>query len=121
MLQAHPIINYLFNNAGYLTREEEVTVDGLEREWAINTIAPYVLSEQLRPALAKGGVIVNTSSGAVYAYQTMKNLLDTGYKTPGLLGMYSMSKRVLTTMTLHMKTSFAQEDIYPSPPPPVYI
>jgi retinol dehydrogenase 12 len=62
----HPRIGILVNNAGIITRQRQVTVDGLERQLAVNHLAPFLLTLRLLDALRGGAPsrIVNVSSGA---------------------------------------------------------
>ena len=62
----HPRIGLLVNNAAVITRRREVTADGLERQLAVNHLAPFLLTVRLLGALRAGAParIVNVSSGA---------------------------------------------------------
>lgn len=62
----HPRIGLLINNAGVITRRREVTVDGLERQLAVNHLAPFLLTVRLLGALRAGAParVVNVSSAA---------------------------------------------------------
>jgi NAD(P)-dependent dehydrogenase (short-subunit alcohol dehydrogenase family) len=57
-----PSIDVLINNAGAFFDHREVTADGLERTFALNHMAYFVVTEALRPALAADARIVSTSS-----------------------------------------------------------
>ena len=61
---AHETIDVLINNAGIFHTPHTVTPDGLDVRFAVNTIAPYLLTRKLLPVLAEDGRIVNTSSAA---------------------------------------------------------
>jgi NAD(P)-dependent dehydrogenase (short-subunit alcohol dehydrogenase family) len=52
LLRAYPRIDVLVNNAGALFQRREVTTDALERTFALNHMAYFVLTEQLRERLA---------------------------------------------------------------------
>jgi NAD(P)-dependent dehydrogenase (short-subunit alcohol dehydrogenase family) len=54
------------NNAGVITRRRELTADGFERQFAVNHLAPFLLTLRLMDALRAGAPsrIVNVSSGA---------------------------------------------------------
>ena len=62
----HPRIGILVNNAGVITRRRETSADGLERQFAVNHLAPFLLTLGLMDALRAGAPsrIVNVSSGA---------------------------------------------------------
>jgi NAD(P)-dependent dehydrogenase (short-subunit alcohol dehydrogenase family) len=57
-------IDVLANNAGAVFQTREITADGLEKTFAVNHMAYFVVTARLRPALAPDARIVNTASGA---------------------------------------------------------
>jgi NAD(P)-dependent dehydrogenase (short-subunit alcohol dehydrogenase family) len=61
-----PRIDVLINNAGNIFAARGVTADGLERTFALNHMAYFVLTHQLRERLVASAParIVNTASGA---------------------------------------------------------
>ena len=59
-----PAIDVLLNNAGAFFERREVTADGLERTFAVNHMAYFVITELLRPHLAQDARIVSTASVA---------------------------------------------------------
>jgi retinol dehydrogenase 12 len=61
-----PRIDVLINNAGAMFAERGVTADGLERTFAVNHMAYFVLTNRLTPSLvaASQARIVNTASAA---------------------------------------------------------
>lgn len=63
---AEPRIDVLVNNAGAIFARRQVTEDGLERTFAVNHMAYFVLTDCLRARLAASAParIVNTASGA---------------------------------------------------------
>ena len=66
IVQMEPRIDVLINNAGAMFAERGTTADGLERTFATNHMAYFVLSNRLKPSLvaASGARIVNTASAA---------------------------------------------------------
>lgn len=62
----YPHLHVLINNAGVITREREVTADGLEVQFAVNHLAYFLLTNLLLPQLQAGAPsrIINVSSGA---------------------------------------------------------
>ncbi len=59
----HPDLQVLINNAGVSKFAHEVTPDGLETTFAVNYMAPFLLSNLLLPVLARNrGSIVNIGS-----------------------------------------------------------
>ncbi|HUN45892.1 MAG TPA: SDR family oxidoreductase [Stellaceae bacterium] len=66
LLAAYPRIDILINNAGALFPRREVTVDGLERTFALNHMAYFLLTNLLRERLIASSParIVNVASRA---------------------------------------------------------
>lgn len=62
----YPELHVLINNAGIIPPRREVTVDGLEKQFAVNHLAYFLLTSLLLPHLLAGAPsrIVNVSSGA---------------------------------------------------------
>ena len=62
----YPRLHVLVNNAGVITRRRQVTVDGIELQFAVNHLAYFVLTHLLLDALKAGAPsrIVNVTSGA---------------------------------------------------------
>jgi len=56
-------IDVLANNAGAIFRRREVTAEGFERTFALNHLAPFLLTNLLRDRLA-GAQVITTSSDA---------------------------------------------------------
>ena len=57
-------VDVLINNAGAIFDRREVTVDGLERTFAVNHMAYFVVTELLTPVLAPQARVVSTASVA---------------------------------------------------------
>jgi NAD(P)-dependent dehydrogenase (short-subunit alcohol dehydrogenase family) len=57
-------IDVLINNAGAIFERREVTADGLEKTFAVNHMAYFVVTEGLRSRLAPDARIVSTASTA---------------------------------------------------------
>ncbi|NEO32689.1 MAG: SDR family NAD(P)-dependent oxidoreductase [Symploca sp. SIO3C6] len=60
----HAKLDVLINNAGVYNASEPVTQDGLDVRFAVNTIAPYLLTQRLLPLLGTSGRVINLSSAA---------------------------------------------------------
>jgi NAD(P)-dependent dehydrogenase (short-subunit alcohol dehydrogenase family) len=62
----YPSLHVLINNAGVIPPRREVTVDGLEMQFAVNHLAYFLLTNLLLPPLRAGSPsrIINVSSGA---------------------------------------------------------
>jgi NAD(P)-dependent dehydrogenase (short-subunit alcohol dehydrogenase family) len=57
-------IDVLINNAGVLKAPNVITDDGLDVRFAVNTLAPYLLTKELLPIMDAAGRVVNVSSAA---------------------------------------------------------
>lgn len=101
VLAAHDRLDVLINNAGLAYGEIAHGFLGLTQEkWlrflAINSVAPLLLAEALRPALAKAkGLIINQSSMASYAPATA----------------YGVTKAALNALNFGMATQFGSDEI----------
>lgn len=63
---AHPRVDVLVNNAAAYTRKRAESVDGIELQWAVNHLAPFLLTHLLLDRLraAGGARVVTVSSQA---------------------------------------------------------
>lgn len=61
---AHESLDVLINNAGVFVAPNPVTPDGIDLRFAVNTIAPYLLTGRLLPLLGESGRVINLSSAA---------------------------------------------------------
>jgi NAD(P)-dependent dehydrogenase (short-subunit alcohol dehydrogenase family) len=57
-------LDVVINNAGVYNAPFPSTADGLDFRFAVNTIAPYLLTQKLMPLLKTDGRIINLSSAA---------------------------------------------------------
>lgn len=57
-------IDAVINNAGILKAPESRTAEGLDIRFAVNTVAPYLLTRRLLPVLGPGARVVNVASAA---------------------------------------------------------
>jgi retinol dehydrogenase 12 len=51
-LAERPVIDVLINNAGLVVGDRTITADGIEETFAVNHLAPFLLTNLLRPTLA---------------------------------------------------------------------
>lgn len=63
---AYPVIDVLANNAGFIAARKELTPDGIESSFAVNHVAPFLLTRLLMPNLRASGDarVITTSSSA---------------------------------------------------------
>ena len=62
--QRHQHIDVIINNAGVYGGSGTLTKDGFDLRFAVNTFAPYLLTQKLLPLLGKHCRVVNLSSAA---------------------------------------------------------
>jgi NAD(P)-dependent dehydrogenase (short-subunit alcohol dehydrogenase family) len=65
-LARYPRLDVLVNNAGAVYNGRELTVDGIEQTWAVNHLAPFLLTSLLLDRLKEGAParVITTSSDA---------------------------------------------------------
>ena len=64
IIDAHPKLDVLINNAGVFKTPDPLTREGLDVRFVVNTLAPYLLTQKLLPLLGTGSRVVNLSSAA---------------------------------------------------------
>jgi NAD(P)-dependent dehydrogenase (short-subunit alcohol dehydrogenase family) len=87
-------LDVLINNAGLIHDARELTVDGVERTFALNHLAAFLLTYELRELLAASAparVITVASAGHRYAKFTWDDLATMKTWT-GQVGVYGASK-----------------------------
>jgi NAD(P)-dependent dehydrogenase (short-subunit alcohol dehydrogenase family) len=88
---AEPKIDVLIDNAGALFNKRQVTADGLEKTFALNHMAYFIITNILLPNVVDGGRIVVTASnahrGAKLDFSDLQS--ERGYRG---FGVYSESK-----------------------------
>lgn len=91
--ERHPRLDVLINNAGVFRTADPVTRDGLDIRFAVNTIAPWLLTRRLLPLFGDSGRVVNLSSAAQSSVDP-----DALIKYTGLADFeaYAQSKLALT-------------------------
>ncbi|MEM9357192.1 MAG: SDR family NAD(P)-dependent oxidoreductase [Pseudomonadota bacterium] len=60
----HDRLDVLINNAGVYKTPNPTTPDGADVRFVVNTLAPYLITQHLKPIMKAGGRIVNLSSAA---------------------------------------------------------
>ena len=99
--EKHTKLNVLINNAGVFTTADPTTTDGLDIRFAVNTIAPYLLTKRLLPLIESSGRVVNLSSAAQAPLDP--DTLDGLSPLPDGT-VYAQSKLALTKWTFHMES-----------------
>ncbi|MEM7309031.1 MAG: SDR family NAD(P)-dependent oxidoreductase [Planctomycetota bacterium] len=97
-------IDALYNNSGVLTAEKVLSAQGVESQFAVNTLAPYQLLRALqgrmaRPAADPPAMVVNLSSSVIQRLKT----LDVGEladppRVGGLMSTYAQTKLAVTAL-----------------------
>ena len=94
-------VDVLVNNAGILPAMRELTVDGIESTFAVNTLAYFLLTNLFAPLLeaSAGARVVNVSSGGQYlAKLDVQDLQFTREPFDGTLA-YANTKRAELLLT----------------------
>jgi NAD(P)-dependent dehydrogenase (short-subunit alcohol dehydrogenase family) len=95
-------IDILINNAGNAFNHRELSPDGIELTWAINQLAPFLLTELLLPLIvrAPAGRIVNLTTN-VYSHKLDLDNLQ-GERKYSWMGAYRISKLGLVLFTTEL-------------------
>lgn len=102
----HDHIDVLINNAGVYKTANELTAEGQDVRFIVNTIAPYVLTQALLPAVPSSGRIVNLSSAA-QAPVDMAAFM--GQKRLSASAAYAQSKLAITMWSMHLAAALAPD------------
>ena len=94
-------LDILINNAGVLLNERQESEDGIEMTFAINTLGYFLLTNLLRPMLAKSpqGRIINVSSGGMYTAKIHVDDLQYEQRTYNGVQAYAETKRAEVILT----------------------
>lgn len=97
-------LDVLINNAGVFKTNNPITADGLDVRFVVNTISPYLLTQELLPLLGQTGRVINLSSAA-QAPVNIQALLGKARLTD--MEAYAQSKLAITmwSKTLADKTA----------------
>ncbi|NJM06666.1 SDR family NAD(P)-dependent oxidoreductase [Candidatus Gracilibacteria bacterium] len=94
---AHPRLDVLINNVGYIDGERQLTADGIETTFAVNALAPLLLTALLHvPLAAAGGRVINVTGGMPRGRLDLDNL----QAERGALGLETYSHAKLAMMAL---------------------
>ena len=111
-------ISALYNIAGLLTDKRIMSPQNVEGHFALNTLAPYILTQRLRKQLSAGAqdvrqsVVVNFSSSAVSGVKELDvTTLTNPESIGGLMGAYAKSKAALTVVSAAMKEALLKDGI----------
>ena len=107
--EAYPRIDVLVNNAGGIMGKRELTVDGHEKTFQVNHLAPFLLTSELMDVLtASKSIVINTSSAANGFGRIDIDDLDAErkYSTNRAYGTAKLAN-ILFTMELHHRYNAA--------------
>lgn len=108
--ERHTHLDVLINNAGIFRVADPITQDGFDVRFAVNTIAPYLLTQRLLPLLGTSGRVINLSSAA---QSPVDPEALTGRATlPDDFTAYAQSKLALTMWSRSMALSI--KDVGPA-------
>jgi len=101
--ERHESLDVLINNAGVFLAPKLVTDDGLELRFAVNTIAPYLLTQRLLPLMSSSGRVINLSSAAqatvdVEAVRGARSLADGDAYAQSKLALTMWSRSMAATL-----------------------
>lgn len=98
--EIYPRVHVLVNNAGALFSKRAVTAEGVERTWALNVVAPFLLTHLLLPRLQQSAParVVNVSSAAHRGVRLDFENLQGEHHYAGF-GAYGRSKLALILLT----------------------
>jgi NAD(P)-dependent dehydrogenase (short-subunit alcohol dehydrogenase family) len=105
--EQHERLDVLINNAGVFKSPEPITQDGLDVRFAVNTIAPYLLTKRLLPLIGASGRVINLSSAAQSPVD-LEALAGRARLTDDF-DAYAQSKLALTMWSLSMALSLKDD------------
>jgi NAD(P)-dependent dehydrogenase (short-subunit alcohol dehydrogenase family) len=110
VLEKHEAINVLINNAGVGFADPRYSEDGYELRFAVNYLAPFLLSHLLLPALKKAvpSRIVNVSSAGQAAVNFTDIMLEKNFNS---VTAYNQSKLALIMFTIDLAEQLKNENI----------
>lgn len=88
-------VSALFNNAGVISRDYALTVDGLENTFAVNYFGPVLLTRLLLPRMIPDAVVVNMVSLTCRYVSIDADSLRPSREDFSQLGTYARSKLAL--------------------------
>ncbi|MEM6839682.1 MAG: SDR family NAD(P)-dependent oxidoreductase [Cyanobacteria bacterium P01_C01_bin.120] len=114
-----PKISALYNIAGLLTDKRVMSPQDIEGHFAVNTLAPYYLTQLLRQQLGEGArasrhsVVVNFASSAMNGVKELDvETLANPESIGGLTGAYAKSKAALAAASLANREELLKDDIF---------
>ncbi len=106
IIEEHANLDVLINNAGVYSDSNQMTPDGLDIRFAVNAIAPFLLTQRLLPLLGPSSRVINLSSAAQSTVNP--NALMGRIRLPDGEA-YSQSKLALTMWSRNIALSIQSE------------
>jgi len=101
-----PKLDVLMNNAGVFKVAKTTTAEDLEVRFAVNTLAPYALTQKLLARLGRSGRVINLSSAA---QAPVRIAALRGQAIMGDNATYAQSKLALTMWTRQLAASLGED------------
>ncbi|XP_046883259.1 dehydrogenase/reductase SDR family member 12-like [Hypomesus transpacificus] len=97
----YPSLNVLINNAGCMVNKREVNTEGLEKNFATNTLGVYILTQSLLPLLQKSRDprVITVSSGGMLVLKLCTDDLQTERTRFDGTMVYAQNKRQQVVLT----------------------
>ena len=105
--KAHAKLDVLINNAGIFKTAETRTAQGLDVRFAVNTLAPYLLTRKLLPLLGGSARVINLSSAAQSPVDI--DALAGRVKLSDDFSAYAQSKLALTMWSRELSLSLGPD------------
>ena len=105
--QRHERLDVLINNAGIFKTADPVTADGLDVRFAVNTLAPYLLTQRLMPLLGPASRVINLSSAAQSPVDL--HALCGELRLDDDFNAYAQSKLAITLWSRHLAGELGEE------------
>lgn len=110
-----PAIDYLFHNAGVLVAQKEFSKQSIEMHFAVNTLAPYLITEKLKAQLnaADEAFVVVSGSGASKMARNIKTedlVNPEHYKA--MSGAYANSKSCIKVLMASLQDRYKESNIH---------
>jgi len=103
VVETNEKLDVLINNAGVFVTPQPTTDDGLDVRFAVNTVAPYLLTRRLLPIMDPSGRVINLSSAAQAPVDP--DALAGRYRLTSDGMVYAQSKLALTMWSRDMAIS----------------
>ncbi|GLX83677.1 oxidoreductase [Thalassotalea eurytherma] len=104
----HSKLDVIINNAGVFKTSNEITADGLDVRFVVNTLTPYLLTQLLLPLCEKNSRIVNLSS-ATQAPVNLQAMQGNGRLAAN--AAYAQSKLAITMWSMNMAQQLENDQI----------